>query len=77
MINTTSVSALQIKQKEISEYICMAVFSDDISCSGFLPSQLGLLNTPTAPLQRKKHSHNECASYDTKPSDGETQLLKL
>ena len=37
--------------------------------SGFtilLPSRLGLLNRPTASLQRGKTPPNECPGYDTK-----------
>ena len=37
--------------------------------------QLGLLNTPTAPLQRCKTTPNECPGYDTKQSDGEAPVI--
>ena len=40
-----------------------------------LPSRLGLLNTPTAPLQRGKTPTNECPDYDTKQSDGEAPVM--
>ena len=35
------------------------------------PSQLELLNTPTASLQRGKKNHNKCSGYDIKPSNGQ------
>ena len=41
------------------------------------PSRLGLLNTPTASLQRGKSPLNECPGYDMKQSDGEVPILKL
>ena len=40
-----------------------------------LPSQLGLKNTLTAPLQRGKIPPNECPAYDTKQSDGEVPAV--
>ena len=42
-----------------------------------LRSQLGLQNTPTAPLQRAKTSppFNECPGYDTEQSDGEVPVM--
>ena len=40
-----------------------------------MPSQLGLYNTPTAPLQRGKPSTNECPGYNTKKSDGEAPVM--
>ena len=41
-----------------------------------LPSQLGVLNTLTAPLQRgKAPPPNECPRYDTKQSDGEVPAV--
>ena len=40
-----------------------------------LPSQLGLWNTLTAPLQRSNPAPNECPGYDTKQSDGEVPSL--
>ena len=40
-----------------------------------LPSQLGLYNTLTAPLQRGKTPPNECPGYDTKQSDGEVPAV--
>ena len=40
-----------------------------------LPSQLGLKNTLTAPLQRGKTPRNECPGYDTKQSDGEVLAM--
>ena len=41
-----------------------------------MPSRLGLLNTPTASLQRgKTPPTNECPRYDTKQCDGEVQLM--
>ena len=41
-----------------------------------LPSQLGLKNTLTAPLQRgKTPPPNECPGYDTKQSDGEVPAV--
>ena len=39
------------------------------------PSQLGLLNTLTAPLQRGKTPPNECPGYNTKQSDGEVPVM--
>ena len=40
-----------------------------------LPSQVGLYNTLTAPLQRGKTPTNECLVYDTKQSDGEVPAM--
>ena len=41
-----------------------------------LPSWLGLLNIPTASLQRGKTPHsNECPGYNTKQSDGESLVI--
>ena len=40
-----------------------------------LPSQLRLLNTLTASLQRGRTPPNECPGYDTKQSDGEAPAL--
>ena len=39
------------------------------------PSQLGLQNTPTASLQRRKVLPNEGPGYDTKQSDGEVPVM--
>ena len=40
------------------------------------PSQQGLLNTPTASLQRNKNlAHNECPRYDIKKFDGEAPVI--
>ena len=42
-----------------------------------MPSWLGLLNTPTASLQRGKTPHsNEYPVYDTKQSDGEAPVMQ-
>ena len=38
---------------------------------------LGLLNTPTASLERGKTPTNECPNYDTRQSDGEVLALDL
>ena len=35
----------------------------------------GLLNTPTAPLQRGNTPHNGCPAYDTKQSEGDVQVI--
>ena len=41
-----------------------------------LLSQLGMWNTPTAPLQRgKTPPSNKCPGYDTKQSDGEVPVI--
>ena len=40
--------------------------------------RLGLLNTPTASLQKgKTPSHDECPVYDTKQSDSEATVMLL
>ena len=52
---------------------CM-YFMYGLKCSS-LPSQLGLLNTPTASLQRGKTPPNKCPWYDTKQSDGEVPVI--
>ena len=41
----------------------------------FLPNRLGLLNTPTASLQRGKIPPNEFPVYDTKQSDCEVPVM--
>ena len=41
-----------------------------------MPSQLGLYNTLTAPLQRGKTPPNECPVYDTKQPDGEVPAVQ-
>ena len=38
------------------------------------PSWLGLLNTPTASLQRRKNP-NKCLGYETKQSDCEVSVI--
>ena len=40
-----------------------------------LPNRLGLLNTPTASLQRGKTPPNYYPGYDTKQSDGEVPAM--
>ena len=39
-----------------------------------MPNELGLYNTPTAPLQRG-NTANECPGYDTKQSDGDVSVM--
>ena len=39
------------------------------------PSWLGLQNTPSASLQRRKTPHNECFGYETKQFDGEAPVM--
>ena len=49
--------------------------NDGNNCT-ILPSQLGLWNTLTAPLERgKTPPPNECPEYDTKQSDGEVPAV--
>ena len=40
------------------------------------PSQLGLLNTPTASLQKGKTSPKSVLNNDTKQSDGEAPVMQ-
>ena len=40
-----------------------------------MPSRLGLLNTPTASLQKGKTPANEYPGYDTKQSNGEIPVM--
>ena len=53
-------------------------FVEVLPSSTFLSSWLGLLNTPTAPLQRDKNTPPHTTSvliYDTKQSDGEVPVM--
>ena len=58
-----------------SEYLLIFLHGWFVWCDS-LPTRLGLLNTPTAPLQRGKIPPNVCSIYDTKESDGEV-LVRL
>ena len=41
----------------------------------WLPSRLGLENTPTASLLRGNIPHNQCPAYNTKEYDGEVPIM--
>ena len=41
----------------------------------YLPSHLGLYNTPPVSLPRGKTPHHKCPGYDTKQPDGEVPVM--
>ena len=64
---STCARQLLIQRKEEKE--------DAIPMTILCPVDWGLLNTPTASLQRDKTNPNECPGHDTKQFDGEVPLM--
>ena len=53
----------------------LKVTTSEIELISSLPSQLGLWNTQTVSLQKRKTLPNESPGYDTKQSNGEAPVM--
>ena len=79
VLDTSLLNTLQYKVRIKSKmdflglvYDKILLRSKSITC---LPSRLGWLNTPTAPLQKGKNLPTMSPGYDTKQSDGEIPVM--